>query len=107
MGVALPGSLSPSSFSAFKDCPLAFKLSYLERLPEPPSAAASKGTLVHLALEKLMCRLPAQRTIEAGLADLADARIELADHPEFAGLGLTPDELDGFHADAARLVERY
>jgi putative RecB family exonuclease len=107
MGVALPGSLSPSSFSAFKDCPLAFKLSYLDRLPEPPSAAASKGTLVHRALEKLMCRPPLQRTIEAALADLGVARAELADHPEFTGLELTPDELDRFHADAARLVERY
>jgi putative RecB family exonuclease len=107
MGVALPGSLSPSSFSAFKDCPLAFKLSYLERLPEPPSAAASKGTLVHRALERLMCRPPAERSLAAALADLADARVELAEHPEFAGLGLTPEELDAFHADAARLVERY
>jgi putative RecB family exonuclease len=107
MGVALPGSLSPSSFSAFTNCPLAFKLSYLERLPEPPSPAASKGTLVHRALEQLMCRPQAERSLEAALADLADARVELAEHPEFAGLGLTPDELDAFHADAARLVERY
>lgn len=107
MGVALPGSLSPSSFSAFKDCPLAFKLSYIDRLPEPPSAAASKGTLVHRALELLMCRPPAERSLDAALADLEQARAELAEHPEFAGLGLDPDELDRFHADAARLVGRY
>ena len=107
MGVALPGSLSPSSFSAFKDCPLAFKLSYIDRLPEPPSAAASKGTLVHRALELLMCRPPEHRSLPTALADLDRARVELAEHPEFAGLDLGPDELDQFHADAARLVERY
>src|ERR1700736_3717710 len=107
MGVALPGSLSPSSVSAFKDCPLAFKLAYLERLPEPPSPAASKGTLVHRALERLMFLPPASRTVDAALTALAEATTELADHPEFAGLELTPDELDAFHADAARLVERY
>ncbi len=107
MGVALPGSLSPSSCSAFKDCPLAFKLAYLDRLPEPPSPAASKGTLVHRALELLMCRPPLGRTLDAALADLEQAAVELTDDPEFAGLELTPDERHEFHADAARLVERY
>ena len=50
MGVGKPTGLSPSSFSAFKDCPLAFRFSYLDKLPQPPSAPASKGTLVHLSL---------------------------------------------------------
>src|SRR5205085_10129328 len=107
MGVALPGSLSPSPFSASKACPLASKLAYLERLPEPPSPAASKGTLVHRALERLMCRPPAQRTLESALADLAEARAELATHPDFTGLQLSEHELGEFHADAARMVERY
>jgi putative RecB family exonuclease len=107
MGVALPRSLSPSSFSAFKDCPLAFKLGYLDRLPEPPTPAASKGTLVHRALELLMCRAPARRSLAGALDDLDTARHELSAHPEFTGLELTPEELDAFHADAARMVERY
>ncbi len=107
MGVALPVSLSPSSVSAFTSCPLAFKFSYLDRLPEPPSAAASKGTLVHRALELLMCRPPADRTPEAALADLDRARAELAEHPEFVGLELDEMEWDGFHADAEQLVRRY
>ena len=59
--------------STFTSCPLAFRFSYIERLPEPPSAPASKGTLVHLALQHLMWRPPAERTIEAALADLARA----------------------------------
>ena len=33
MGVSLPPSLSPSSISKFKECPLAFRFSYLDRLP--------------------------------------------------------------------------
>jgi putative RecB family exonuclease len=107
MGVSLPPSLSPSSVSAFKDCPLAFKFSYLDRLPEPPSAPASKGTLVHRALERLMCRPPQARTLATALADLATARRELTDDPEFAGLGMTDAEWDAFEADAGRMVERY
>ena len=43
MGRALPPSLSPSSISSFKECPLAFRFSYLERLPEPPSPWATQG----------------------------------------------------------------
>ena len=104
MGVAFPPSLSPSSVSAFKSCPLAFRFSYIDRLPEPPSAAATKGTLVHRALELLMLRPPEER---AALADLATARIEMADHPELAGLELTDDEWQQFHADAEELVRRY
>ena len=107
MGVGLPRGLSPSSFSAFKSCPLAFKFSYLDRLPQPPSAPASKGTLVHRALELLMLRGPADRTIGAALEDLAQARNELAADPDFTELVLTEAEWDGFHAEAETLVHRY
>lgn len=100
----LPTTLSPSKVSAFKDCPLAFRFSVIERIPEPPSPAASKGTLVHRALELLMLRPPAARTVEAALADLATARAELAAHPDFADLGLTDDEWGAFERDAERLV---
>jgi len=104
---ALPYSLSPSSISCFKSCPLSFRFSYLERLPEPPSPWASKGSLVHRALELLFCRPPDDRTISAALADLDRARTELAEHPEFAGLELSDEEWELFHADAEQLVHRY
>jgi len=107
MGRPLPQSLSPSSISAFKECPLAFRFSYLDRLPEPPSPWASKGTLVHRALELLMCRPPHDRTIDAARADLDRARAELADDPEFADLELTDEEWALFHLDAEQLVRRY
>ena len=107
MGHAMPYSLSPSSISAFKECPLAFRFSYLERLPEPPSPWATKGTLVHRALELLMCRPADDRTIDAALADLDRARADLANDPEFTGLELTDDERALFDADAEQLVRRY
>jgi putative RecB family exonuclease len=107
MGRSLPYSLSPSSISAFKACPLAFRFSYLDRLPEPPSAAASKGTLVHRALELLMCRPALDRTIDAALADLDRAQAELAEDPEFAGLELDDQEWAQFHTDAQVLVGKY
>lgn len=107
MSLPLPTTLSPSKISAFKSCPLAFRFSVIDRLPEPPSPSASKGTLVHRALELLMCRPPGRRTLDAALDDLDRARVELSGHPEFAGLGLSDAEFEVFHAEAGELVRRY
>ncbi|MGH8992245.1 MAG: RecB family exonuclease [Acidimicrobiia bacterium] len=107
MSLPLPTTLSPSKISAFKSCPLAFRFSVIDRLPEPPSPWASKGTLVHRALELLMARPPGKRSVDAALADLDRARDELAVHPEFAGLGLSDEEAERFHAEAGELVQRY
>jgi putative RecB family exonuclease len=93
--------------STFTSCPLAFRFSYIDRLPEAPSAPASKGTLVHLALQHLLWRPPAERTIENGLLDLARAVDEVVGDPEFAHLDLTDEEWAGFHADAEVLLRKY
>src|SRR4051794_35888243 len=91
----------------FTKCPLAFRFSYLEKLPEPPSPPASKGTLVHLALQHLMWRAPDDRTIDAALADLERAGTELMADSEFEELTLSEEEWDAFHADAEVLMRRY
>jgi putative RecB family exonuclease len=103
----MPRSLSPSSMSTFTSCPLAFRFSYIERLPEPPSAPASKGTLVHLALQHLMWRPSAHRTIENALLDLERASGELAADPEFSELDLTEEEWASFRAQAEVFVRNY
>jgi len=43
--------VSPSLVKCFMRCPLQGKFSYIEKLPQKQSAAASFGTAVHLALE--------------------------------------------------------
>jgi putative RecB family exonuclease len=59
MALELPTSLSPSKVSSFRDCALAFRFSAIDRLPEPPTVPAAKGTLVHRVLELLLGRSPA------------------------------------------------
>src|SRR5689334_8108331 len=103
----VPISLSPSSMGTFTSCPLSFRFSYIEKLPEPPSAPASKGTLVHLALQHLMWRPAAERTIDNALADLERARAELAADAEFPQLELSEEEWERFHAEADVLLRRY
>ena len=46
-------SLSPSRAGDFLTCPLLYRFRVIDRLPEPPSPAAVRGTLVHAVLEHL------------------------------------------------------
>jgi len=104
----MPSSLSPSKVSSFQDCPLAFRLSNIDKLPELPSPAATKGTLVHRALQLLFWDEPqGHRTLAAALSKLERATVELAVDPEFIGLGLDDEAAEAFHAGAAELVRRY
>jgi len=108
MALEVPRTLSPSKASAFTDCPLAFRLSIIDHIPEPPSPSAVKGTLVHAALERLFWdHLPGHRTIEAGLEALELAWENLQDDPEFVELALDIDESGEFRADAEVLVHNY
>ncbi|MDQ4038766.1 MAG: PD-(D/E)XK nuclease family protein [Actinomycetota bacterium] len=58
-------SLSPSRAADFKTCPLLYRLRTIDRLPQRPSAAAARGTLVHAVLERLYDLPAAGRTPEA------------------------------------------
>src|SRR5437763_7767840 len=108
MALPLPISLTPSKVASFKDCALAFKFSTIDRLPEPPSPHTTKGTLVHRALELLFCiEPPKERTVAAAMRCLAQAQAELRNDPEYAGLGLTPDEEATFCSEAEALLRNY
>ncbi|MHB8219175.1 MAG: RecB family exonuclease [Acidimicrobiales bacterium] len=108
MPFAPPRSLSPSKVSAFTECPLAFRLSVIDRLPEPPSPAAVKGTLVHSVLEGLMWNHPPGRRTRAAAADELDSAWRaLHTDPEFLQLALPEAQAEAFRADAASLVDNY
>ena len=107
MSLPLPTSLSPSKVSTFKDCALAFRFSAIDKLPEPPSIPATKGTLVHRALELLFVARPHERTRPFADGCFADAVAELDSDPEFLELGLTEADAELFVADAARMFGRY
>ncbi|HEX2564977.1 MAG TPA: PD-(D/E)XK nuclease family protein [Acidimicrobiales bacterium] len=107
MAFPVPRSLSPSKVSSFTDCALAFRFSVIDRLPEPPSPAATKGTLVHAALERLHLLPPDDRTLDAALGCLDEAAAALRDDPEYVTLELTGDDEAAFRADAAELVRNY
>ncbi len=107
MALRLPATLSPSKVSTFTDCALAFRYSAIDRLPESPSVPASRGTLVHAALERLLDLPAPRRTIEQADVCLAEATDAFRHEPDFLGLELDDDGEAAFLAEATALVHRY
>jgi putative RecB family exonuclease len=105
VALPLPVSLSPSKVSSFKDCALAFRFSAIDRIPEPPTIWAAKGTLVHRALELLYCEPPENRTIDVALDHLMAATPEILTSREYESLSFASSEdEEAFMVDAERLV---
>src|SRR5262245_25348187 len=112
MPYPVPTSLSPSRVESFTSCPLAFRFSSIERLPEPPSPHAVKGTLVHRALELLLGRSPEERTAAAAHESIEQAAVDLREHDdpaerELARLELSAEDEAAFLADAHTLMDAY
>jgi len=107
MALEPPRTLSPSKVAAFTDCALAFRFATIDRLPEPASPWATKGTLVHAALERLFLLEPAGRTVAAALTCLDEAFTVLRLDPEYVDLRLSMEEEAAFLDDAERLVRNY
>jgi putative RecB family exonuclease len=107
MALPLPTSLSPSKVSSFTDCALAFRFSAIDHLPDLPSVAASRGSLVHAALERLFLLDAPARTVEAAHACLDDAAAAFRQLPEFTELELDEEASATFLAEAHALVDRY
>jgi putative RecB family exonuclease len=80
-------SLSPSRALDFKNCALLYRFRVIDKLPEPPSIDAARGTVIHGILEKLFDLAAADRTIAAAV-DLAEPQWQelLAEDPELAEL---------------------
>ncbi len=103
-------AISPSRAADFMQCPLLYRFRVIDRLPEAPSPAAARGTLVHAALERLF-DLPAQeRTRESAAALLGPCWSEvLQERAEYAELVNGSDEvaLAAWLEDALRLIDRW
>jgi len=99
----LPASLSPSKVSAFSECGQAFKFSAVDRLPEPASPWTAKGTLVHLALERLHADVPAgTRTPDVAARLVRDSVDDVLGAAECEGMDV--GDLDAFTEDAQHLA---
>lgn len=105
--VRRPG-LSPSRANDFTQCPLLFRYRVVDRLPEPPSSAAARGTLVHSVLERLYDAPLGERTpdLAQGLLPTEWTKLQEA-RPEYGELFSTADETQAWLASAGKLVSTY
>jgi putative RecB family exonuclease len=92
-GVEVLGALSPSRAGDFLSCPLLYRFRTIDRLPEPPSVDAVRGTVVHKVLEDLF-ELPApDRTPDRAAAMVVPAwEAVLEEEPALASLFTDGDE---------------
>lgn len=102
-----PG-LSPSRANDFQQCPLLFRYRVVDRLPEPTSEAAARGTLVHAVLERLFDLPAAERTPDAALALLPGQWQALREHaPAYDELFASPADEAAWLAGAGELLGTY
>ena len=101
-------SLSPSRAADFMTCPLLYRFRVIDRLPEPPSPAAARGTLVHAVLERLFDE-PAVGRTPAAARTLLGPQWErlLAAEPSLAGLFEAETERLTWLDEAAQMLDRY
>lgn len=92
-------------------CPLLYRFRTIDRLPEPPSPEATRGTVVHSVLEQLFELPVQQRTSEHARTMVGPAWQQLLESsPELAALFADDSDgsaLAGWLASAESLVERY
>ncbi len=106
-GVRVLGSISPSRAADFATCPLLYRFRTIDRLPEPASPQAARGTLVHKVLEELFDLPAAQRTPERARDLLTPAWKRLVEgDPALAALAQETDEA-AWMAGCATVLERW
>ena len=108
-GVDVVGSLSPSRAADFMTCPLLYRFRTIDRLPEPSSPDAVRGTVVHKVLEDLFDLPAADRTPERA-ADLLQPAWEhvLAEDPGIAELfGADGAEIGSWLVSCRESLESY
>jgi putative RecB family exonuclease len=100
-------ALSPSRAADFKQCPLLYRFRAIDRLPEAPSPAQLRGSVVHAVLEQLY-GLPAVLRGPDTARSLVEQAWEqvIAGEPDLAG-ELEPAQRTQLLEDARALLSGY
>ncbi|CRK56413.1 RecB family exonuclease [Alloactinosynnema sp. L-07] len=105
-------ALSPSRAGDFKQCPLLYRFRAIDRLPETPSKAQVRGTVVHAVLEQLYALPAAERVPDRAHALVAPTWAKLAEEqPELTAIFDEESDVDeqraSWLASAGRMIDGY
>src|SRR3712207_6082013 len=99
--------LSPSSVTDFKSCPQLFKYRAIDRIQEPVSGPAARGSLIHAVLERLFAEDAPRRTPTRAQELLVALWNEVREEPEFRPEGMGAIEEDAWLAESRNLLANY
>jgi putative RecB family exonuclease len=104
-----PAALSPSRAADFMQCPLLYRFRVVDRLPEVPTPAMVRGTVIHAVLERLFDLPAGERTLAAAGRLLGPEWDRVREsRPELAGLfGADQVAQREWLAGAAELLGRW
>lgn len=105
--VGRPLALSPSRAADFKQCPLLYRYRTIDRFPETPTPAQTKGTVVHAALENLFDMPADLRTRESAELLVEGAWAALCEGDPSLHEVVGPEAADEFIASAQKLIATY
>ncbi|WP_436499371.1 RecB family exonuclease [Actinokineospora sp. HUAS TT18] len=105
-------ALSPSRAGDFKQCPLLYRFRAIDRLPETPSKAQVRGTVVHAVLEQLYALPAAERVPETAHALVGPTWARLAEEqPELTAIFTEESDVDeqraSWLASAGGMIDGY
>jgi len=100
-------ALSPSRAADFKQCPLLYRLRAIDRLPEAPSTAQVRGSVVHGALERLYGLPAPSRDLETAQTLVRPAwELLAAEEPELVA-AFTAEQRGQLLEEAGALLAGY
>jgi putative RecB family exonuclease len=107
MALPLPTTLTPSKVGKFVSCPLAFRYSYIERIPEPTTTFQLRGTIIHRVLQALFGLSASTRTYETAMELFDLAWIAATESGELGDLELTEAAMSSFRVENSNLIAKY
>jgi putative RecB family exonuclease len=99
--------LSPSSATDFKSCAQLFKFRTVDRIPEPVTKGAARGSLVHAVLERLFLEPPGTRTPDKAMNLLESLWREVRLEPDIRPVNLVDEDETRWLAEAQKLLRNY
>src|SRR3954464_15929554 len=108
-GVEVLGALSPSRAGDFMSCPLLYRFRTIDKLPEPFSPDAVRGTVIHKVLEDLFDLPAAERTPEQANEMLEPAWEALVEQEPTLSemLGADGPEITAWLANCRTVLSRF